>query len=129
MSESSDPFACFDSDDDEAPAVTASSQQQKNKDPHVIRDPSCGVLAFHRGTEQALWNYVSSEMEKSATSIPTTDLPGAVRFPEFEGFDSFGTDASFALKSFFGAQSLMRQLSHRLFSLHYYTLVESYLPS
>ena len=78
MSESSDPFACFDSDDDEAPAVTASSQNQKNKDAHVIRDPSCGVLAFHRGTEQALWNYVSSEMEKSATSIPTTDLPGAV---------------------------------------------------
>ena len=56
-------------------------------------------------------------------------LRGSVRFPEFEGFDSFGTDASFALKSFFGAQSLMRQLSHRLFSLHYYTLVESYLPS
>jgi catechol O-methyltransferase len=44
------------------PAATTHQQQ---------RDPTCGVLTFHSGTEQALANYVQHQMESAAVSAKT----------------------------------------------------------
>jgi catechol O-methyltransferase len=50
---SDDPFACFDESDDEHDGVGASPD---NVAP--TRDPECGVMSFHRGTEQSLLIFV-----------------------------------------------------------------------
>lgn len=51
-----DAFACFDDDSD----GDSSPSLEKNQ-----RDPSCGVLAFHAGTEQALLQHVQSNVAES----------------------------------------------------------------
>ncbi|KAL3944071.1 MAG: hypothetical protein SGBAC_001855 [Bacillariaceae sp.] len=53
-----DPFSCFDDDSDSDNGVTAEIE-------NVERDPTCGILAFHAGTEQALLNHVQSRVSKS----------------------------------------------------------------
>jgi catechol O-methyltransferase len=61
-----DPFSCFgDGDEDEDPEVLSNdlpSQTPSEKGESVKRDPSCGILAFHSGTEQSLLKHVENEL-------------------------------------------------------------------
>ncbi|CAJ1959056.1 unnamed protein product [Cylindrotheca closterium] len=57
-----DPFACFDDDNSESRNEVAAETEI------VKRDPTCGILAFHAGTEQALLNHVTSTVSKSKAS-------------------------------------------------------------
>ena len=64
--EAGDPFACFDSSDDESDTEQAqtealSDEQQVEEN---TRDPGNGVLAFHAGTEVALLHHVKTELAK-----------------------------------------------------------------
>lgn len=63
-SDGDDPFACFDSDRDE------SDTQVEAK----IRDPDCGVLAFHAGTEQALLLHVQNQLNLPEEQSPESVL-------------------------------------------------------
>ena len=60
-----DPFACF-GDDDDSVDTEHSNQSERNAATdaarHPIRDPSCGVLAFHAGTEKSLLKHVKLEL-------------------------------------------------------------------
>jgi predicted O-methyltransferase YrrM len=88
-----DPFAAFggDNDDDDsdsgdqpqklmgqsqqpeaAVATTPAHQQQQD------RDPTCGVLTFHTGTEQALVNYVQHQMA-STKALSSADRSSAAK--------------------------------------------------
>lgn len=58
-----DPFACF---EDEA----ASDAQDSRK----VRDPDCGVLAFHSGTEQALLAHVQNQLIAEEQQTPNSVL-------------------------------------------------------
>jgi catechol O-methyltransferase len=61
MSEDEDPFSCFDDDGSDSDNGNPSpSEQNKKSSPSITRDPSCGILAFHVGTEQALLKHVES---------------------------------------------------------------------
>jgi catechol O-methyltransferase len=66
-----DPFACFDDDSDGEQKQEATSAVAAASAPILVRDPECGVLAFHRGTEQSLLIYVQNAvLAKTATSTP-----------------------------------------------------------
>jgi catechol O-methyltransferase len=88
-----DPFSCFGDDDDEdddaseeSPSLTPSEcKATKNA---VKRDPSCGILAFHAGTEQSLLKHVELEM---TTQRNNTNADGA--------FESESDRADFVLHS------------------------------
>jgi catechol O-methyltransferase len=54
-----DPFACFDDDDDDSGSNSSPTIEETK------RDPSCGILAFHAGTEQALLKHVESKVASS----------------------------------------------------------------
>ncbi|KAI2510207.1 O-methyltransferase [Fragilaria crotonensis] len=57
-----DPFSCFDNEgDDDNEGVDDVGETPR------VRDRDCGVLAFHRGTEQALVLYVQQQCEATAT--------------------------------------------------------------
>lgn len=75
-----DPFACFGDDDDddddqveseesseEGNKMTKSTDSRTNATP---RDPDCGILAFHRGTEQSLLNHVQLELANLNLKLP-----------------------------------------------------------
>ena len=77
-----DPFDCFGDDDDDSDSDDESSGNNsdggRDQDPNAksetsssssLRDPVCGVLTFHRGTEQSLCHYVQQAME----TLPTID--------------------------------------------------------
>ena len=73
-----DPFACFDSSDDDTSDIgvseVATSVGDNQEDQRVrksqpneeenVRDPGNGVLAFHAGTEVALLHHVRTELSK-----------------------------------------------------------------
>jgi catechol O-methyltransferase len=68
-SDEEDPFSCF-GDDDEMDSRNGEASTQGTLDasairstpPLSVRDPSCGVLAFHHGTEQSLLRHVQLEL-------------------------------------------------------------------
>eukprot|EP00980_Cylindrotheca_fusiformis_P009672 scaffold2141_cov120-Cylindrotheca_fusiformis.AAC.7 len=60
-----DPFSCF--DEDVGSSSSASIEETK-------RDPSCGILAFHAGTEQALLKHVQSSLSGSDAGPLKTNL-------------------------------------------------------
>ena len=75
-----DPFACFgDDDDDKVDATEHANPATKSKESAtihqnpIIRDPNCGVLAFHAGTEQSLLGHVRLELSES---VPMSSLKG-----------------------------------------------------
>lgn len=68
--EGDDPFACFDSDDDDE----SDAGQAKVVNQEIMREPSNGVLAFHTGTEIAMLHHVKSELAKKQE--PNTQLSG-----------------------------------------------------
>lgn len=61
-----DPFACFDSDEDDHEEDHLEKSGVKEITPaskvDQSRDPTCGVLAFHYGTESALLTYAQNEI-------------------------------------------------------------------
>lgn len=66
---SDDPFACFDDDDDSD--VDDDEQHDGDiKAAPLIRNPDCGVLAFHRGTERSLLIFVRNQLLSAATVTP-----------------------------------------------------------
>ena len=70
-----DPFSCFDdsdNDDGDHDAVVANDTTTKTtttissrRSITSQRDDSCGILAFHQGTEIALLNHVKIEFENN----------------------------------------------------------------
>ena len=58
-----DPFACFD-DESDAEDVDSDDADEAPR----LRDRSCGVLAFHKGTERALLLFVQQQCTAAATS-------------------------------------------------------------
>ena len=80
--ESDDPFACFDSSDDEedddgddGDASGQADQQQikiQNEEQNR-RDPGNGVLAFHAGTEIALFHHVQTQLS-TMKAAPAADV-------------------------------------------------------
>ena len=64
----SDPFDCFgddDSDSDNNDTDDGGPQQNPSaSSSSSVRDPACGVLTFHSGTEQSLCHYVEQALEK-----------------------------------------------------------------
>lgn len=71
---SEDPFACFgaDADGDSNQEIVVDNPEMKasaSNDPvdvprpPVTRDPLCGVLRYHRGTERSLLVYVENEVK------------------------------------------------------------------
>lgn len=73
MSQSDDPFDCFghDDEDDESDENDANPGVSQPLQKREARDPICGALRFHSGTEQSLCIYVEREMETpSADSVP-----------------------------------------------------------
>lgn len=65
-----DPFACFDTDDDEADILE--SELLVTNAPRRHADD--GVLAFHAGTEQALLTYVQNQLTSQEEQTPTQVL-------------------------------------------------------
>lgn len=65
MSEN-DPFSCFGDDDEEEDVDQTHAESSDMGTPEVVttRDPSCGILAFHAGTEQALLKHVELGLGK-----------------------------------------------------------------
>lgn len=59
-----DPFACF--DDENGIEDGDGDADDADKEP-LVRDRSCGVLAFHKGTERALLLYVQQHCAAAAT--------------------------------------------------------------
>jgi catechol O-methyltransferase len=57
-----DPFSCFDSDD-EGDYEESPGGDCLNLDNHVVRDETCGVLAFHHNTEQSLLMHVKNQVK------------------------------------------------------------------
>lgn len=71
-----DPFACFDEDSEE-------DHDEDNQDDTVhvaipARDDECGVLTFHRGTEQSLRNYVRNHLSGDAEQRTPESVMDAV---------------------------------------------------
>jgi catechol O-methyltransferase len=76
-----DPFACFGDDDDdfdddevgenggEWKKIPKSTDLRTN----ATRDPDCGILAFHRGTEQSLLNHVQLELANLSLDLQLSD--------------------------------------------------------
>lgn len=72
-----DPFAVFGDDgDDDGGAdndegddahrhktATTTNSSSPIAPSQLLRDPSCGAMVFHHGTEQALWHFVKNEFE------------------------------------------------------------------
>lgn len=69
-----DPFACFDEDSEE------DHDEDNNDDTIAIpaRDDECGVLTFHRGTEQSLINYVRNYLSGEAEETTPESVMNAV---------------------------------------------------
>ena len=65
-----DPFACFDSSDDESDAqeVGHDEQEPPPKEETIARDPGNGVLAIHAGTEVAMLHHVKTELAKNSNN-------------------------------------------------------------
>ena len=75
--EDNDPFACFDSsDDDESDAGQA---ETVNEDETIKREPGNGVLAFHAGTEIALLHHVQTELAKKQHAEDESTIDRAKR--------------------------------------------------
>jgi catechol O-methyltransferase len=79
-SDDEDPFSCFGDDDDEMDSSnrvastkgTLDASAIRSTPPLSVRDPSCGVLAFHYGTEKSLLRHVQLELTSDRfTSIVT----------------------------------------------------------
>jgi hypothetical protein len=88
MSEN-DPFSCFGDDDD----VDVDQTHVESSDvgtPNVVttRDPSCGILAFHAGTEQALLKHVELEIGKRQREQQTNDIGDLATFV-LDSIDNF----------------------------------------
>jgi len=76
MSGNDDPFACFD-DDVSDTADSGVVPPTLPRDPSLqaaIRDPDCGVLAFHAGTEQALLTHVQNKLISKEQQTPEAVL-------------------------------------------------------
>ena len=68
-----DPFACFDTDNDEPDTVDAIASDFLATNVRR-RDADAGVLAFHAGTEQALVTYVQNQLTSQEEQTPTQVL-------------------------------------------------------
>ncbi|CAB9523677.1 Catechol O-methyltransferase (Partial), partial [Seminavis robusta] len=76
MAAEDDPFGAFGEDDDDddekdgddCNVVSSTASVPESGQQQARRDPSCGVLVFHNGTEQALLHHVEREMELLAAS-------------------------------------------------------------
>ena len=65
---SSNPFDCFDYDDDDfKDGVSANTT-------NTCREKNCGVLTFHKHTEQALLTYVQNYYNSSATAHVSSEF-------------------------------------------------------
>ena len=77
---SSDPFDCFGDDDSDSDNNNDDDESGPQQNPSTasstvsstMRDPICGVLTFHSGTEQSLVHYVEQALEKISTSKSST---------------------------------------------------------
>lgn len=67
-----DPFDCF-GDEDDSEIDDTNPQQEESE-----RDPSCGILAFHPGTEKALLNHVESTLANHSLSSRAIDISSLV---------------------------------------------------
>jgi catechol O-methyltransferase len=85
MASSSDPFDVFGSDNDNdkddndddgqelgSSTTTTTTTTTTGANTMVVRDASCGPLAFHRGTEISLLHYVRQGLEEKATTVATS---------------------------------------------------------
>ena len=71
-----DPFSCFGDDDDDGVSIDEiGAQKEENKqEKPVERDPSCGILAFHPGTEQAMLKHVENALLQYKEGISRADF-------------------------------------------------------
>ena len=71
-----DPFACFDSSDDESDSGEVAQEDEQQPQP-IARDPGNGVLAFHAGTEVAMLHHVKSELANTQANSSNGKLQQA----------------------------------------------------
>ena len=79
-----DPFSCFgdDDEDDDSEVIPDGSRQPATeaKEFSFNRDPHCGVLAFHPGTEQALLKHVENELLVQCQCTTDTTITDRSKF-------------------------------------------------